>query len=215
MKCCIKPNGFCSIHELIEVLIAAIEEKDPYTRGHSDRVADFTSFICEKMQLPFEERNQIHMAAHLHDLGKIYVPDYILNKAGKLNTEEWLEIKKHPETGSRILEKVSGFDHIAQIVKCHHERWDGFGYPNGLSGNIIPLGARIIALSDAVDAMLSVRPYRQALSMETCVEELEKGSGSQFDPSLVPYAIAALYSTESGDFSRAYPPTYTDILLSI
>lgn len=215
MKCCIKPDGFCSIHELIEVLIAAIEEKDPYTRGHSDRVADFTSIICDKMQMPFVERNQIHMAAHLHDLGKIYVPDYILNKAGKLSAEEWTEIKKHPETGARILEKVTGFDQIAEIVKHHHERWDGLGYPEGLSGKTIPLGARIIALSDAVDAMLSVRSYRNALSMETCMEELEKGAGSQFDPSLVPYAVAALQSTESVDFSRAYPPTYTDIALSI
>ncbi len=192
MKCCINPDGFCSIHELIDVLISAIEAKDEYTRGHSDRVADFTSLLCQSRLMTREAVAEIHMAAHLHDIGKIYVPDAVLNKTGRLTESDWEKIKKHPVVGAQILSNIKGFDAIVQMVRSHHERWDGSGYPDGLRGEDIPLGARIIAVSDAVDAMLTDRPYRSARSKETCIKELKRCSGIHFDPEIVELAVALL-----------------------
>lgn len=214
MQLFVDSKKYCSIHDLIEVLIAAIEEKDYYTKGHSDRVANISSHLCDSLQLTEFEVNRIHMAAHLHDLGKIYIPDNILNKNGKLTPLEWNEIKKHPIIGSRLLDKVTGFNDISLIVKHHHERWDGKGYPSGLSGKAIPIGSRIIALSDSIDAMMSKRAYRDAMLKETCIEELFKGAGSQFDPALVPLAVHYLIDTETVPLEIAYPPTLTDNLVS-
>lgn len=189
MNCLNTAHKTCSIHDLIEVLIAGIEEKDLYTKGHSDRVSNLSSLISSQIIMSELLMKEIHMAAHLHDLGKIYVSDQILNKPGPLSNSEWEEIKRHPEIGGRLLSKVSGFDAISKIVKHHHERWEGYGYPDGLKKHEIPLGSRIIAIADAIDAMLSTRPYRKPLSIDSCIQELEKSSGTQFDPELVPIAV--------------------------
>lgn len=182
----------CSVHELIEVLISSIEAKDDYTKGHSDRVADLSEAIAKNLLLSQAQIFSIHIAGHLHDLGKLHVPDAILTKTGNLTQEEWTMVEKHPEVGAHILSKVKGFDGVVEMVRYHHERYDGKGYPYGISGQNIPLGARIIAVSDAVDAMLSKRPYRPALSKAVCIEELENGRGLQFDPQIASIAIKLL-----------------------
>jgi HD-GYP domain-containing protein (c-di-GMP phosphodiesterase class II) len=184
----------CSLHEVIDVLVSAIEAKDYYTRGHSDRVADLSTTIARSLLLSQYQVETIHMAAHLHDIGKINIPDAVLNKTERLTEEDWNHIKVHPLIGSDILKKISHFDEIAYMVLCHHERWDGNGYPQGISSTNIPLGSRIIAIADSIDAMLSDRPYRNALSHDECIRELHKGTGIQFDPYLIKFAIKALTS---------------------
>lgn len=196
MFSCHNLQNSCSLHELVEVLITAIEAKDNYTRGHSDRVAEITSVILDQMNTSEETINRVHIAAHLHDLGKIYVKDSILTKESKLDDYEWGEIKKHPDVGADILTKVSGFSDIVEIVRGHHERWDGKGYPKGLRGVDIPLGARVIAVADSIDAMLSERPYRKGLDLITCANEIQKGCETQFDPEIAGIAYKLLLDGE-------------------
>lgn len=192
MRECHYMKSGCSVHELVEVLISAIEAKDNYTKGHSERVAEMTSDICSHLILSKSEADEIHVAAHLHDLGKIYVEDAVLKKAGKLTEDEWEQIKMHPQVGENILSKVSGFGDIIKMVRHHHERWDGRGYPDGISGENIPLGARIITVADAIDAMLSERPYRPPMTLENCLIELEAGKNKQFDPMIADIAMRIL-----------------------
>ncbi len=172
-------------HEIIECLTTALEAKDPYTCGHSTRVADLAHELGERSGLRGEELENLHIAAHLHDIGKIGIPDRVLHKAGALTPEERETIQEHPVIGYQILARSSRLNHLAEIVLYHHERWDGGGYPLGLQGAGIPLGARIIAICDAMDAMCSDRPYRKALSLEACLQELRDNRGRQFDPALV------------------------------
>ncbi|KUO77005.1 MAG: phosphohydrolase [Clostridia bacterium BRH_c25] len=172
-------------HDVIECLVAALEARDIYTSGHSNRVADMTYDIAKAMSLSGFSLEEVHIAAHLHDIGKLGVPDQILNKRGRLMPHEFEQIKLHPEIGYKILCKSEGLKAIAKIVRHHHERWDGKGYPEGLKYDKIPLGARIIAVSDSIDAMTSGRPYRSALSWEACIEEVLLNKGIQFDPVVV------------------------------
>ncbi len=172
-------------HEIIECLTAALEAKDLYTSGHSSRVADMSFDMARALGLRGSVRENIHIAAHLHDIGKMGVPENILNKKGKLLPHEWAYIQRHPEIGYNILCKSKGLHEIAEIVLHHHERWDGKGYPHGLKADKIPLGARIIAVADAIDAMTSVRPYRDAMSWEDCMTEVVLNKGIQFDPVVV------------------------------
>lgn len=172
-------------HDVIECLVAALEARDIYTSGHSDRVAGMSFELAKAMGIKGLELEELHIAAHLHDIGKLGVPDQILNKAGKLMPHEFEQIKLHPEIGYKILSKSEGLKAIARIVRHHHERWDGKGYPEGLKHDKIPLGARIIAVSDSIDAMTSERPYRSALPWEACVEEVVSNKGVQFDPVVV------------------------------
>lgn len=181
--------NYCSNHELIDILVSAIEAKDKYTQGHSNRVAEITSWICSGLNINKRMLSEIHIAAHLHDIGKINVPDNILNKKDELLTEEWELIKLHPTVGFNILSKVSSLKPIAKIVLHHHERWDGKGYPDRLTGIVIPFGSRVIAIADAIDAMLSDRPYRNALTWNKCKEELLNGVGKQFDSELINITI--------------------------
>ena len=173
------------LHDVIECLTSAMEAKDPYTSGHSSRVADMTYDIAISMGITGKKLEIIHLAAHLHDIGKIGIPEAILNKEDKLLPAEWELIKKHPEIGYNILSKSKQMKEIAKIVLHHHERWDGKGYPQGLSKGEIPLGSRIIAVADSIDAMTSSRPYRMALSWEECQKEINENSGVQFDPAVV------------------------------
>jgi HD-GYP domain-containing protein (c-di-GMP phosphodiesterase class II) len=172
-------------HEIIECLITALEAKDPYTKGHSTRVADMAYRLGEAAGMQGEALEDLHLAAHLHDIGKIGIPDQILNKSGPLSLEEMTILRQHPTIGYQILSRSSQLKVLAEIVLHHHERWDGKGYPDGLQGEKIPFSSRIIAICDAIDAMTSARPYRKALSTAECRRELQINRGLQFDPNLL------------------------------
>ena len=170
--------------ESIETLRYTVEAKDPYTKGHSDRVAQYSLLIGKKMGLPEEEQNKLLIGGLFHDIGKIGVPDTILRKAEKLTDEEYSEIKNHPSIGAHILAPATIFQDVIPIVKHHHEKYDGRGYPSQLKGEDIPLYARIAAVADTFDAMTSKRPYRDALPVETVIAEVERCKGTQFDPQI-------------------------------
>ena len=162
-----------------------IDAKDKYTRGHSIRVGFYTKKIAEKMDFDDDELDNIYYIALLHDVGKINISDAILNKPGKLDDDERDIIKTHTTNGAQILKDFSSVPHIIEGARYHHERYDGKGYPEGLSGEQIPLVARIIGVADAFDAMNSDRCYRKAYPMERIVKELKEGAGKQFDPEVV------------------------------
>ena len=172
-------------HDIIDCLVSALEAKDVYTKGHSDRVAQFASDIAFAIGFRGDALDRIHIAGHLHDIGKIGISDLILNKAGKLTFSEYENIKKHSKIGYDILSKSSELNEIALFIKHHHEAYDGTGYPDGLSGEAIPLESRILAISDAIDAMTSKRHYRNQVDFKTCRKEIERCAGGQFDPRIV------------------------------
>lgn len=172
-------------HEFIESFVEILETKDTYTRGHSTRVAHYAILIAEKMKLSDREIELCHFAGHLHDIGKIGVPDSILTKKSKLSSIEYEQIKKHSEFGYNILNKVSSLVEMAEIVRAHHERWDGKGYPDGLSGEKISLISRILAVADSFDAMTSNRSYRKTLGIEEAILELKNNKWQQFDGNIV------------------------------
>jgi putative nucleotidyltransferase with HDIG domain len=169
----------------LKTLISVIEAKDTYTKGHTERVAAYAVAIANKMRLPEHMRRRITFGALLHDIGKLGVMETILHKEGKLDADEWELLKSHPEIGARIVDKMEFLSGTSEIVKSHHESWDGKGYPDGLTGEDIPLGARIISVADSFDAMTTNRSYRRALSIDEAIERLEGGAGSQFDPNIV------------------------------
>jgi putative nucleotidyltransferase with HDIG domain len=171
-----------AVGESIRALAGAIEAKDPYTRGHSDRVTHYSRLIAEAMGLSGHELDVIVRAAILHDVGKIGVPELVLNKPGRLTDEEFLLIRKHPVVGVEIVREIQAMEETLDIIRAHHERVDGKGYPSGIRGDDIPLGARIMAVVDTYDAMTSDRPYRQGLPAEVAFEEIERCSSTQFDP---------------------------------
>ncbi|EGJ49314.1 HD-GYP domain-containing protein [Desulfocurvibacter africanus] len=175
------------IHQLAESLGNAVDAKDPHTLAHSEEVAVVTQTLALSMGLPPASADLIHVAGHLHDLGKIGVPDAVLRKPGKLAPDEWLLIKAHPSIGADILRPLDCLrdSGIMEMVLHHHERFDGQGYPHGLRGQSIPLGARIITLADSLSAMLQARPYRPPLEFDEAASEIERCSGSQFDPEVV------------------------------
>jgi putative nucleotidyltransferase with HDIG domain len=166
----------------ITSLVLSEETKDPYTHGHSERVKEYSVKIAERLGLPRADIEILERACLLHDLGKIGISDLILHKKEKLNHEEWEQIKKHPEKGTSILEPLEFLPQERLIILHHHEHYDGSGYPSGLKKGEIPLGARILAVADAYDAMNSKRPYRDSLPKERIIEEISQSSGSQFDP---------------------------------
>jgi putative nucleotidyltransferase with HDIG domain len=172
-------------HEIIECLVTALEAKDPYTKGHSTRVADLAYQLGQLAGFQGDSLEDLHLAAHLHDIGKIGTPDRILNKNGPLTPDEQMTIKQHAVVGQQILEQSPHLLGLAKIVRHHHERWDGQGYPDELRGEAIPLSSRIIAICDAIDAMSSARPYREALGNGEILQQLQFNSGKQFDPNLV------------------------------
>ena len=178
-----------------ESLANAIDAKDRYTHGHSTRVASISRQIAERAGLPEEECRKIYFSALLHDVGKIGVPDVIINKEGKLTDEEFEHIRQHPILGYQILSSIKQSPELSVGAHYHHERYDGKGYPDGMKGEEIPETARIIAVADAYDAMTSSRSYRKELSYEKTKEELRKGMGTQFDPK---YAQIMLDIIEEG-----------------
>ncbi|GEM_PF-3237196 len=169
----------------VSALAAAIDAKDAYTHGHSSRVMEYAVLIAREMGLPEDEIERIKLAGLLHDIGKIGVRESILLKKGKLTDEEYEEIKKHPVLGANIINQVRFLESVVPYTYYHHERWDGKGYPEGLKGEEIPLGARILAVADTFDAMTSSRSYRKALPDSYALEEIKKNAGKQFDPKVV------------------------------
>lgn len=176
----------------IQALNKTVEAKDPYTSGHANRVGEYAVELAEAFELPFTSIENIKTAAILHDIGKIGINDSILNKASRLTAEEYQEIMKHPSIGADIISKVDFLKDVTVIVKHHHERYDGKGYPDGLKGDEIPIEASILMIADSYDAMTSDRPYRKALTPEEAVEELRKNSGTQFHPELVTKFISII-----------------------
>jgi putative two-component system response regulator len=172
--------------ETVEVLANAVEGRDRYTRGHIERVTTYSLWMAEELRWPSENLRILQFGSRLHDIGKIIVPDQILNKPGQLNPEEWDLMKKHPIAGAKILQKISHLEEAIPYIHYHHEKWNGEGYPEGLRGREIPLGARILALADVFDAMTTVRPYRPAQSREMVLDFIVAESGKHFDPDLVP-----------------------------
>lgn len=179
-----------SYQTTLEALATALDTRDTETLGHSLRVASYTASVARSMGVVDPELTDIYRGALLHDVGKIGVPDAILRKPGKLTTEEWVEMRRHPEIGYRILQGINFLEAPREVVLSHQECYDGSGYPRGLKGKEIPLGARIFAVVDTLDAMTSDRPYRKALSQQAAREEIRKFSGTQFDPDVVQAFLA-------------------------
>ena len=182
--------------ESIEVLRRTVEVKDVYTRGHSDRVSEYSLLIGEKLNLPPEQMKTLKIGALFHDIGKIGIPDAILLKTDKLTDDEYSEIKNHPAIGAHILSNASIFADIIPIVKHHHERYDGKGYPARLAGEDIPYLARIVAVADTFDAMTSRRSYRQALDFDYTTNEIERCKGTQFDPAIADVFLEILRTNQ-------------------
>ncbi|MCF0126817.1 MAG: HD-GYP domain-containing protein [Clostridia bacterium] len=170
--------------ESIQTVRYTVEAKDSYTRGHSDRVSAYSVLIGEKLGLPEEDIKKLRVGGLFHDVGKIGVPDSILQKNAKLTDDEYSEIKNHPTIGAHILSTASIFQDIVPIVKHHHERFDGRGYPGQLAGDKIPYLARIAAVADTFDAMTSRRSYRNALEIQYVIDEIDRCKGTQFDPKI-------------------------------
>jgi response regulator RpfG family c-di-GMP phosphodiesterase len=179
----------------IKALAQALEAKDEYTQGHSERVAEVAVSIAQYLSLGESEINDMWLAGFLHDIGKIGIQETVLNKPGKLSASEWELIQQHPVLAERILCPIEELSEVIKIVRHHHERFDGSGYPDGLAGGDIPLGARILSVADAYDALTSKRSYRDALSHEDAVAVLEEAAGTQFDPVLVRAFLSSLSCT--------------------
>lgn len=180
---------------VIMALAAALETRDPYTQGHSLRVADYTRIIGIEMGMGKKELEHLKLASLMHDVGKIAVPDNILRKEDKLTDQEWRQIKEHSQASAQILKGFESLKKIAQWILDHHERFDGNGYPNGKSGMDIPLPAQIMALADSFDAMTTKRPYRPRMNLEQAIIEIEKNKGKQWRTDV---AEAFLHSVQKG-----------------
>ena len=178
----------------IKALVKALESTSEWTAGHSERVTQYAVAIGKMMGLPLEDIKRLKMCALLHDIGKIAIPKEILNKKGKLETNEWEEIKRHPIIGATILGEMDYFEDVSECVKCHHEHYDGTGIL-GLKGEKIPLYARIVAVADAFDAITSDRPYRKRFPISEAIKKIINGSGKQFDPTVVDAFLKWAYST--------------------
>lgn len=175
--------------DTILTLVAAVEAKDPYTERHSLHVPQYAESIARRMNLSDRDTDAIKTAALLHDSGKIGVPDAILTKPGPLTVEEFALVKQHPVTGAAILRSATCLRRELPLVLHHHERYDGSGYPEGLAGDQIPLGARILHAADAIDAMLCPRSYKRGLGVNSVMAELRLGRGTQFDPIVADVAL--------------------------
>ncbi len=182
--------------EFAKVLAYTLEEKDPYTSGHSERVCYYSDFISKRLSFSAKERSELQIASYLHDIGKIGISNRFINKKGALTPTDWAIIKQHTKKSIELLIPLNLSHNILSYIQHHHERFDGTGYPDGLAGEQIPLGARIIAISDSYDSMTSDRPYRKPLSNGDAKNELMKNAGKQFDPNLVSLFLDVLKEME-------------------
>jgi diguanylate cyclase (GGDEF)-like protein/putative nucleotidyltransferase with HDIG domain len=179
--------------DAVEALAVALLERDRYTGEHSEAVIEMSAAVARNLGCSAQEVERVRAAALLHDIGKVAIPDGILHKPGPLTDEEWVLMREHPVIGERILRVLPGLGTVARIVRHEHERWDGGGYPDGLLGDSIPLGSRIIIAADTYHAITSDRPYREAQSHSAAVEELTRCAGTQFDPRVTAALIGHLY----------------------
>lgn len=178
--------------DTVKALINAIEAKDPYTSGHASRVGDYAESIAKALKLPERKIERIRTAALLHDIGKIGIDDSILNKAGSLSDLEFSAIKNHPAIGAEIIKDVAFLNDVLDIVKHHHERYDGKGYPDGLKGKDIPIETSILTIADSFDAMITDRPYRKSMTLDLALKEILANGGTQFNPEIVEKAAFTL-----------------------
>jgi HD-GYP domain-containing protein (c-di-GMP phosphodiesterase class II) len=169
----------------LESLVDIVELRDPYTAGHSRRVAEYARSIAEAMGLTAEEADVIQAAGHVHDLGKVAIDPAVLLKPGKLDDAEWAEMKRHPVFGAEALHAFAQYREGVELIRGHHEAWDGSGYPDGLRGTDIPLGCRILAVADTFDALTSDRPYRSGMERDRALAILRDGAGKQWDPAII------------------------------
>lgn len=173
-------------------LVVSVDEKDPLTEGHCTRIERLAIVTGERLGLPAHELVDLSYAAYLHDIGKLKVADEILNKTGELTESEWEEMKRHPEFGAEILQEKDFLGGAAEIVRAHHERFDGTGYPDRLKGEEVPIGARVVAVVDTYDAITSTRPYQRGQAKRKAIAELKDGAGTQFDPQVVRAFLEAI-----------------------
>jgi HD-GYP domain-containing protein (c-di-GMP phosphodiesterase class II) len=193
--------------ETVGALANAIEARDRYTRGHSDRVSWLASLVGEALGLPADELQMLEWAGLLHDVGKIGIPEHILNKPGELTAAEFEQIKRHPRLGYEVLRPVSSLQPVLDAVLYHHENHDGSGYPEGLRGEQVPLSARILHVVDIFDALASTRSYRAGLSTDDALSVLARGAGSVTDPAVTTAFIAAVRhnrEVQPEDFRRRF-----------
>ncbi len=178
--------------ETVKVLANAIEGRDKYTRGHVDRVTQYALLIAEELRWPSDQIRTLEFGARLHDIGKVIIPDHILNKTTKLTAEEWFLMKQHPVAGIKILEGISHLQKTRPYILYHHERWDGSGYPEGLKGREIPIEARLLAITDVYDALTTARPYHPPHPEFEVLQFLKINAGKHFDPDLVPIFVKVI-----------------------
>jgi putative two-component system response regulator len=184
--------------ELFKALALVIESRDPYSKGHAERVALLAREIAQELDCPDELKFGIEMAARIHDIGKLGIRDEILLKSQPLTMAEWLEMMQHPSKGAEMIRPISFLQGLVPIIEGHHEHFDGTGYPQGLKGDEIPLGARILAVADAYDSLTSKRPYRPGFSHNQAIEVLKDGGGAQWDPEVVGAFLRAAQRKVSG-----------------
>jgi len=193
-----------------EALVKAIDGRDAYTAGHSKAVAEYSRDIARELGLQAGDIDRIHLCGLLHDIGKIGVRSEVLEKQAALDEREGIEMRRHPEIGEAILLEVPGYDDMADVVRSHHERWDGAGYPDNLRGERIPKLARVLAVADSYNAMTSDRPYREAMTPEWAGKQLALGKGSQFEPESVDAFLRVLGRAPGwyrrGDFANPDTP---------
>lgn len=178
-------KNYEQFNDMVKIVMKALYEKDPYTQGHSIRVTEYALKIGEAMGLEKDKMQELELAAVLHDIGKLGIPDKILKKPGRLTKEEFEIMRQHSDKGDKMLEGIKDLEPYKRYVRAHHERYDGLGYPDGLKGEEIPLISRIIFVADTFDAMTSDRPYRKGLPIEVTIDELIRCAGTQFDPYIV------------------------------
>src|SRR5580765_2726387 len=188
---------------MLSMLTRAIEARDPYTRGHSSRVTYMAESVARALGWSEERIASLRVGGPLHDIGKLAVSDEVLCKEGRLDDDELAQIREHPKIGAKLLLRVTALREAIPYVLYHHERWDGTGYPSGKRGEEIPVEARVLAIADAFDAMTSDRPYRDALSREEALAEVERCAGTQFDPKIARVFLEVFGHDTAGDVRAA------------
>ncbi len=197
--------------EFAKVLAYTLEEKDPYTSGHSERVCYYSDFIAKRLSFSPKDRSELQIASYLHDIGKIGISNRFINKKGILTPTDWVIIKQHTKKSIELLIPLNLSTNILSYIQHHHERYDGTGYPDGLAGEQIPLGARIIAIADSYDSMTSDRPYRKPLTNGDAKNELLKNAGKQFDPNLVSLFLDVLKEMEEAFLVKEHMRTPANV----